>query len=230
MASDEKMRKTAKNSQCENCRNAVEVFGLARPIIICDRKSSSEGKYNVVWQNEACKNYEEKESSNTQGEVVADDDNVRFIPLTKGKFAIVDADDYDWLNRHKWCISKKRYSFYACRQTHAEKIFMHRVITNAPKGMLVDHIDGNGLNNRRSNLRICTIAQNNRNSRPWRRSYSKYKGVSWCQAAGKWRARIRPNHKQIHLGCFDTQIEAARAYDKKAKELFGEFAYLNFNH
>jgi len=199
---------------------------LARPILICKNKFGCEGKFFIVWQKDTCKNFHI--SKNAPRPPLPENDDIRFIPLTQGKFAIVDAEDYDWLNMYKWCVSKKRYNFYACRRTRGKKIFMHRLITNAPEGMLVDHINGISLNNRRSNLRICTIAQNNRNSRPWRRSTSKYKGVSWCQAAGKWRARIRPNRKQMHLGCFDNEIKAARAYDKKAKELFGEFAYLNF--
>ncbi len=105
---------------------------------------------------------------------------------------------------------------------------MHRLIANAPAHLLVDHIDHDGLNNRKANLRLCSIAQNNQNSRPNRNAASKYKGVSWAQSCRKWFARIRPNRKTIYLGLFTDEIEAALAYDRKAKELFGEFAYLNF--
>lgn len=105
---------------------------------------------------------------------------------------------------------------------------MHREIMNAPKGMVVDHIDGNGLNNRKSNLRICTQAQNNLNSRPKRNCSSRYKGVSFYKRDKIWQVQIFHNSRTIFLGRFDDEIEAALAYDRKAAELFGEFAYLNF--
>ena len=99
---------------------------------------------------------------------------------------------------------------------------------NAPKGMVVDHIDGNGLNNRKSNLRICTKAQNVHNSRPRTNTSSKYKGVFWNKANKKWSATIHKGDKWTYIGGFDDEKEAARAYDRKAAEFFGEFAYLNF--
>ena len=95
------------------------------------------------------------------------------------------------------------------------------------KGMVVDHIDGNGLNNRRSSLRICTHRQNMWNSRP-RGKGSKYKGVCWDKSRKRWIVVVRRGDLHIHLGRFDDEVEAARAYDRKAFELFGEFAYLNF--
>ena len=108
---------------------------------------------------------------------------------------------------------------------------MHRAILNAPKGLLVDHIDGNGLNNRKSNLRLCTFAQNAHNSRPRRNSSSRYKGVCWHKLKKKWTVSIYKGGKRTYLGYYDDEIEAALAYDRKAEELFGEFAYLNFpNH
>jgi hypothetical protein len=103
---------------------------------------------------------------------------------------------------------------------------MHREIAGAPKGMVVDHIDGNELNNRRSNLRVCTVSQNHQNRRrTWGRS--RYKGVCFLKKRNKWKAEIMVNRKHIHIGCFDEEEEAAKAYDKKAAELFGEFAYFN---
>ncbi len=104
---------------------------------------------------------------------------------------------------------------------------MHRLIMNAPAGLVVDHIDGNSLNNRKTNLRICTQAQNIHNSRPRRNRSSKYKGVFWNKVNKKWSVSIRKGDKRIYLGGFDDEIEAALAYDRKAEELFGEFAYLN---
>ena len=99
---------------------------------------------------------------------------------------------------------------------------------NAPAGLVVDHIDGNGLNNRKSNLRVCTQAQNSLNSRPRRNSSSRYKGVSFYKRDKIWQAQIFYNFRTINIGRFDDEIEAALAYDRKAAELFGEFAYLNF--
>jgi len=119
-------------------------------------------------------------------------------------------------------------TFYAVRADGNTKTSMHREIMNAPKGLDVDHIDGNGLNNRKSNLRLCTHAENVHNSRPMRNGSSKYKGVCWHKTYKKWYSSIGKTGKRFYLGRFDNEIDAALAYDKKAKELFGEFAYLNF--
>ena len=105
---------------------------------------------------------------------------------------------------------------------------MHRQILEAPKGVWVDHIDGNGLNNRKSNLRLCSATENACNRRPVPNCHSRYKGVSWHKRQKKWAVRIAKRGKGIHLGSFDDEIEAAVAYDRKAEVLFGEFAYLNF--
>ena len=151
------------------------------------------------------------------------------IKLTFGKYAIVDADDYGWLGQYNWCTVKKSQTWYAYTFTiDGKRLSMHRLVTNAPKRMLVDHINHNGLDNRKPNLRLCTHQQNQRNKRPQRGGSSKYKGVSWCKSRMKFRAMIWNNGKSIYLGSFESEIDAAKAYDKKAKELFGEFAYLNF--
>lgn len=155
------------------------------------------------------------------------DDCLRYIALTKGKFALVAATDYEHLNRYKWTASKVGGTWYARRQSKGKTIFMHREIMHAPDGMMVDHIDGNGLNNHPRNLRLCTARQNAYNSRSCHGT-SQYKGVSYDVAAGKWRASINHRGQHYHLGLFDTEIEAARAYDQKAHELFGQYAYLNF--
>ena len=98
----------------------------------------------------------------------------------------------------------------------------------APDGMVVDHIDGNSLNNRRSNLRICTPRQNTANRAKTRNGTSRFKGVHFCTRDRKWRAQIGVDGARRFIGDFDDEVEAARAYDRKAAELFGEFAYLNF--
>ncbi|KKN70096.1 hypothetical protein LCGC14_0434210 [marine sediment metagenome] len=150
------------------------------------------------------------------------------ISLTQGKFAIVDDGDYEELSKHKWCATKGRSTYYARRAEYREYIYMHRQILSQPDGILTDHRDGNGLNNTRDNLRICTKGQNSMNQRPQKGGSSCYKGVSWHKARGKWHARIELNQKTKHLGIYDNEIEAAKAYDNAASELFGEFAYTNF--
>jgi hypothetical protein len=148
--------------------------------------------------------------------------------LTQGKFAIVDVEDYEWLSQYKWCAVKNRDVYYAHRWGDGRIALMHREIMGAPEGVPCDHKDHNGLDNRKSNLRLCTSAQNQYNKRPKKGCASRYKGVVWRKDEKKWRARISFKGKRIHLGDFDNQIEAAIAYDRKAEQIFGEFAYLNF--
>jgi hypothetical protein len=146
------------------------------------------------------------------------------IQLNQSKFAIVDAEDYDWLNQWKWS-----YSRYAIRTTKEDRrtISMHRFIMDAPEGMEVDHINGDKLDNRRCNLRICTHQQNTCSRHRSTKKSSKYQGVSWNKEHKKWVAQIGINGKRINLGRFLLEEDAARAFDKAAKELHGEFARLN---
>lgn len=157
-------------------------------------------------------------------------DGSLFIELTKGYRAIVDEDKYEWLNQWKWHVQMNAEGYkYAVRfvQSHT-LVVMHRIIVNAPIDKKVDHKNHNTLDDRLINLRICTIAQNNFNRKPQIGASSQFKGVYWCKNIKKWRARIKINYKLISLGCFDNEAKAAFAYDTKAKQLFGEFAYLNF--
>ncbi len=160
-------------------------------------------------------------------------DKVRYIPLTQGKFAIVDAEDYERLNQWNWHICDKGSRVYACRSCrkngHNNKIWMHRVVLNAPNGTEVDHTNGNGLDNRRANVRLCNHSENSYNRRRCKNKTSKYKGVSWFQSGNKWRVTIRVNKKQISLGYFKSEVEAALTYDRAAIKYFGSFAKLNFN-
>jgi hypothetical protein len=149
----------------------------------------------------------------------------RLIPLTKGKVAIVDRDDYDWLCQWRWVFSSNGYAMRTITENGRRRFFqMHRVIMGAQRGQLVDHIDGNRLNNTRDNLRIVTRSQNNWNRRP--NKGHRYKGV-YSHARG-WHARIRYLNKRIHLGYFDDPVTAARVYDAAALHLFGHFARPNF--
>jgi hypothetical protein len=144
--------------------------------------------------------------------------------LTGGGYAYVDAVDYEGLNQWTWHLEKG----YAARFDKRKTIFMHRQIMRPPKEMVVDHLDGNKVNNCRLNLRVCTCAENNRNRGKHSDAYSAYKGVTYNKAKHKWVAKCYYHGEPIWLGYFDSEVEAARAYDRKAVELFGEFARLNF--
>jgi len=151
----------------------------------------------------------------------------RRIVLNRGRFAMVDADDYDRLARHRWyCIGSGGY-LYAKRSEGNRLIKMHRDILAPPAEMYVDHKNHNTLDNRKSNLRICTPAQNCYNRLPSEKGSSRYKGVYWHSGSKKWAAVIGLNNRLIHIGCFDYELDAAIAYDDRAAELFGEFAALN---
>lgn len=142
------------------------------------------------------------------------------IELRKGLCAIVDDIDYDLVSCHKWnAIDGRRGKYYA--YSNKSRLYMHRLIMGNPEGYLVDHKNGDTLDNRRSNLRICTKSQNAQNIKK-----AGYKGVS-MYPNHKYRAYIVIHNKQINLGVFDTEIEAAKAYNSAAKKYFGEFASLN---
>ena len=162
---------------------------------------------------------------------------VKEILLTQGKKALVDDEDYARLIKYKWHIARNIGGYYAKRNAQVDgerhTIYMHRVITNAPKGVEIDHHNHNTLDNRKQNLRLATGSQNlqnqkkslTRNGKPYT---SRYKGVSWHKCAQKWRARIYINGKVKQLGCFESEIEAAHVYDAAAKKYFGEYSLLNF--
>ncbi len=154
------------------------------------------------------------------------------IPLTKGKFALVDDEDYKWLNQWKWHAFKQKTTncWYARRiiNTYEERfsLGMHRDILKPKKENDCDHIDGNGLNNRRSNLRECTRSQNSQNQVSTCGS-SKYKGVCWDKDKKKWLASIYWKGKNVYLARTNNEEDSAIYYNVAAQFLFGEFARLN---
>lgn len=156
------------------------------------------------------------------------------IKLTKGKIAIVDDEDYELVSQYKWYPKKHRNTYYAMangkyiKGERQNPIFMHQLVFPSTDGHIIDHINRNGLDNRQENLRFCTNKENTRNRVGQINASSCYKGVDWKKSNKKWRARIRVNDKEFHLGCFVKEEDAAQAYDEAAIKYFGEFAYLNF--
>lgn len=152
----------------------------------------------------------------------------RSIPLTRGKVTWVDQDDYEMLRHWTWNASKSGYAqAYNGGGLEHRRVNMHRVIMLPEPGQQVDHVNSDGLDNRRFNLRICTHSQNNWNQRKTR-GVSRYKGVWWHRKGHWWSADIGAHGIRHRLGHFDSEEAAARAYDTAAHELHGEFARLNF--
>jgi len=150
----------------------------------------------------------------------------------KGKYvALVDDEDFDRVNQFNWSVYNQGKLSYAGRITKINNVKkftqMHCFIYGSK---YIDHIDGDGLNNQRSNLRIANKSQNAMNAKKHTRSTSKYKGVYYYKRDNKWASQIVLNNKRYYLGLFADEIDAAKAYDKKAIELFGEFAKLNFKY
>ena len=158
----------------------------------------------------------------------------RKIYLGEGEFTIVDADIYYRLGRFKWFLVGSKKKFYAARNIKTgpcqiKIVRLHRVIMNPPDGLLIDHQNGNSLDNRRANLRFATRSQNATNRQKRKKGSSRFNGVSIEKRTGRWRARICYQGKKMYLGSFDSEIDAALAYDAAAKKYHGEFACLNFS-
>lgn len=138
--------------------------------------------------------------------------------------AVIDKKDYTLIKGYKWYIS---HDNYVKSDSTKDRPYLHRLIMGCPKNMHIDHIDFNPLNNKRSNLRICTNQQNVFHQHGVKNSSSKYKGISFYKPSKMWRARIGENSNQTHIGHFKTEIEAAIAYNEYAIKYHKEFCFLN---
>lgn len=156
------------------------------------------------------------------------------IPLTQGKYTIVDSDMFEYLSQWKWYLSS---TGYAVRNVYIGEpgsdnrklvnISMHRVVASTPNGMVTDHVNGNRIDNRRSNLRVCNSSENISCSGMHSNNKSGYKGVSWSKEYRKWRAKLTKNRVQVYSRLFETAEDAALAYNAASLKYNGEFAYQN---
>lgn len=154
---------------------------------------------------------------------------MKYIKLTQGVSTVVDDDVFDWASLIKWTAHRTGHTYYAFCQRQNRSIYLHRLILRARKGQEVDHIDGDGLNNRLTNLRLTTHAGNARSFQtPREGKTSRYRGVRFHSRDGRWTAQIKTMGRNLFLGYHDSERAAARAYDKKAKGLWGKVACLNF--
>ena len=227
---------------CANCAYSTRPCGrwfrlvLAQfsGLLIYANSAEAPGKLRGLSPSNVCPNFRAKRPTTVQTAPPPSppaDGSFFYIPLTQGQHAMVDAQDYERVSRCKWCLSRTGNQLYAQRRCRGKTIRMHQFIMNPPKGMVVDHIDGNGLNNRRDNLRICTPQQNawNHKRRKEPDASSQYIGVHrYKDRLDKWYVKIQCAGAGTYLGPFDSEIEAARARDRLAIQLFGEYARLNF--
>ena len=157
---------------------------------------------------------------------------MKVIKLNRGFSTLVDDEDFEFLSQWKWHAgATPDGNWYACRTVRSEGrttfIWMHKVLCPGDPTRKVDHKNRDSLDNRKKNLRIATNSQNGANASKSKNNTSGFKGVTWCKASKKWQAQIMVNRKHIYLGLFEDKREAAAEYDRKAKELFGEFAATN---
>lgn len=152
---------------------------------------------------------------------------MRKIPLTQGQFAIVDDEDFEDLNKNKWFASYSDItkSFYAKRSHKGTTIYMHRQIMKPEKGVCIDHINHNTLNNKKNNLRVATVSQNAMNQGMRKTNTSGFKGVSWDKRRSKWVAQIKANKKGKHLGYFSNIEDAVEARRKAEAKYYGEYLH-----
>jgi hypothetical protein len=189
------------------CANHPDTPGLMRPIL----------------HGQICRNFQAK--SRLDRELpVPPNPAIRYIRLTRNLHAIVDAADYEWLKEYKWYAGSPNRAgqVYARRNSSKGIVLMHRMIMNPPKGKVVDHLNGNTLDNRRCNLHICTQRENTWNRRKTAYGQSRFMGVS--PRGDKWQAKVGRHY----LGLFDDEVEAAQVRDREALRMYGAKAWLNF--
>lgn len=153
------------------------------------------------------------------------------IPLTRGMVGLIDDEDYALVSLYKWCVRGKNHLYVGRSVRFSGKvvfIWLHRFLMGPGKELVVDHINGNGLDNRRINLRICSVQQNNFNMRKAKNKTSIYKGVSWNKHGKSWRVSIKHKYKVVFCGYFKSEKVAAIVYDREALKLYGNYAKLNF--
>jgi hypothetical protein len=217
-----------KTRTCGYCVHAGWLTNRWPGQLLCVNHADSPGKIREVVPPGTCRNFRFRwEPTIRLPEPRHPNSKIRYIALTKGKFATVDAKDYDRLAKHKWTAYYTCGKWYAGRNDHGKFILMHREIMRARKGKVVDHIDGNGLNNCKSNLRICTYSQNNIYRRP-RGVSSRYKCVYYDAKRNLWRSTPAYKGWTIFNGRYEREEDAARASDYLNIQLHGQYAYLNF--
>jgi len=203
-------------------------------LLLCTNHPDSPGELHEVLPIETCRNFKavrwprhRSRPPKARPPMTMDEHEpqVRRIPLGKGLFATIDAADYDQVRKYRWRAIRNGRKVYAATRKNGRTVYMHRMLMRPRKGYVVDHIDGNGLNNRRCNLRVCTPAQNLANKAPLGGT-SRFVGV--YRYRDKWVAHVVCQGKHYYVGAFADEVEAAKARDRKAYELHGEYAYLNF--
>lgn len=155
--------------------------------------------------------------------------SVRVIPITQGLLCLIDEKDYALVSKHKWHLSRCNGKLYAATKILRKETRLHKVIMGGNPSQHIDHKNGDGLDNRRDNLRFASRSQNLANSKLQSNNKSGYRGVCWAAKDKRWRATISVDGKGIYLGNFLTREEAAKTYDNAASKYFGNFAKLNFN-
>jgi hypothetical protein len=219
---------SARSPCCADCAHALPLLDGSRQLLACTNDPGRPKRLRVTDPSDGCPHFRRRRRWG--GKTVPPEpteEGIRYIPLTQGKYAVIEAADYERAAMFSWHASNSGARTYACSNIGGRNVSLHRFLMNPPAGMVVDHIDHDGLNDRRSNLRICTQRQNLYNSRPKGRS-SRFKGVCWDKARQRWVVYIRYGGRNRFIGQFADEIEAAKAYDRAAASLFGEYAYLNF--
>jgi len=212
---------------CANCVFALTLRNAEPGTLVCVTHPDTPGEPTRVAPCDGCCRFEARPAPCDRPPNLPDppDDQTALIPLTQNKVAVVDIEDFEWLSQFKWYAAKAGDRFYACRREKGRTLLMHREIMQAPDGMIVDHRKDPSLNNRRRNLRVCTHAQNSYNRRP-HDNKSGFKGV--FPKGDKWYGVVGHKGKQHRTETLPDPAEAARARDRLAVKLFGEFAWLNF--